>query len=135
MQFLTLHGLQEWIMMNKRLFDKEEVNEDNNDDDDEDHYDEMDENELDDILQQPTKHQEAHEPKDPKAPENKEHEIIFKVAEEDKNKELFEDPEYEAYEHEDEQDVLLEADNADGEEEANQGNHGTGRVRVPPQQY
>jgi hypothetical protein len=72
-------------------------------------------------------------------PENEEHEIVFEVAEEAAeegyNKELFEDHDDEEYEHEDEQDVLLEADDADGEEEDNLGSRRTGRVRVPPQRY
>jgi hypothetical protein len=121
-------------------YDEEEENEDNNDDDYEDHYGEMDKNELADILQQPNEHQEAHERKDPEAPENKEHKIVFKVAEEAEeeegyNKELFKDLDDDEYEHEDEQDVSLEADDADGEEEDNLGNRQTGRVRVPPQRY
>jgi hypothetical protein len=116
-------------------YDKEEENEDNNDDDYEDHYDEMDENELANILQQPNEHQEAHEPEDPEAPENKEHDIVFEAAEEGYNEELFKDHDDEEYEHEDEQDVSLEADDADGEEEDNQDNRRTGRVRVPPQRY
>jgi hypothetical protein len=72
-------------------------------------------------------------------PENEEHEIVFEVAEEAAeegyNKELFEDHDDEEYEHEDEQDVSLEADDADGEEEDNLGSRRTGRVRVPPQRY
>jgi hypothetical protein len=116
-------------------YDKEEENEDKDDDDDEDHYDKMDENELANILQQPNEHQEPHEPEDPEAPKNEEHEIVFEEAEEDENEELFEDHDDEAYAHEDEQVISLEVDDADGEEEANQGNRRTGRVRVPPQRY
>jgi hypothetical protein len=103
-------------------YDEEEENEDNNDDDYEDHYGELDENELANILQQPNKRQEPHEPKSPEAPENKGHEIVFEAAEEDYNEELFEDHDNKAYEHEDEQDVSLQADDADGEEEDNLGN-------------
>jgi hypothetical protein len=91
---------------------EEEENEDNDDDDYEVHYNKINENELADILQQPNKHQEAHEPEDPEALENEEHEIVFEVAEEGCNEDLFEDHDDEAYEHEDEQDVSLEADDA-----------------------
>jgi hypothetical protein len=77
-------------------YDEEVENEDNNNDDYEDHYDNTDENELAYILQQSNEHQEPHESEDPEAPENKEHEIVFEVAEEDYNKELFEDHDDEA---------------------------------------
>jgi hypothetical protein len=119
-------------------FDEEEYDEEDEDDedesDDEDHYDEMDENELADILQQPIEHQEPNEPDDPEAPEEGQ-EIVFEAADEVEEEELFEDYDDEAYEHEDEQDVSLEADDDDGEEEEVQGNRRTGRVRVPPQRW
>ena len=109
-------------------YDEEEESDDNADDDE---YDEMDENELADIIQEPNEFQIPHETEP-------EQEIVFEEAD-DADEALFEDYDDEDFEHENEEDVPLEADDEDGEEEeheeGNQGLRRTGRVRVPPRRY
>jgi hypothetical protein len=129
----------------------DDVEEENDEDQEENHedYDEMDANELADILQETNEFQNPHEPEETEetneiAPEEQEeeHEIMFEqappheVEEVQQDEPLFEDYEDEDYEFQEEEDISLEADDIDGEEEeANQGNRRTGRVRVPPRRF
>ena len=118
-------------------YDVEEDDNDNEDDDNDEYdYDKMDKNEFANILQQANEFQIPHETEEPKNEPKNEHEFVFEDAASDADEvqELFEDYD-EEYKPEGEEDILLEADDKDGEEEDNQGTHQTGRVRVPPQSW
>jgi hypothetical protein len=143
-------------------FDEEEFNDENyveeenveegNDEDEDDHqgeYDEMDANELADIMQAPNEFQNPHEEVDEVEPEEEdevepeevetqeeEEEIVFEAMEPNEVEvETVQEDEDPDYEFQEENDVSLEADDEDGEEEDNQGDRRTGRVRVPPQRF
>jgi hypothetical protein len=109
----------------------EDVDEDHDDQDEINEQDEMDENELADILQEPNNFQVPHETVEP---EQEQHEIVQDEAnaEEAQDEADYEDPEYE---HENEEDIPLEADDEDGEEEDNDGKRRSARVRLPPESW
>jgi hypothetical protein len=125
-------------------YDKEEFSDDDYEEDQEEHhdepeeeYDEMDPNELADILQETNEFHTPHESEE-------EHEIVFQdvppeEAEELRQETLFEDYEdrYEDGEDDNEfqEEIPIEVDDIDGEEEANQGDRRSGRVRVRPARY
>jgi hypothetical protein len=108
-------------------YDEEDNDEKNkNENDPNDQYDEMDENDMADILQQPNDV--------PQETEN-EHEIVFEDESEDEElqeEEISSEDKDEDYEPGNDEDILLEADDGDGEEEDDQGKRRTERVRVPP---
>jgi hypothetical protein len=120
--------------------DQEEHHDEQEDQEDQEEYDEMDPNELADILQETNEFQTPHESEE-------EHEIVFQdvppeEVEELQQETLFEDYEDrnedgddDDYEFQEEEDIPLEADDIDGEEEANQGDRRSERVRVQPARY
>jgi hypothetical protein len=123
--------------------DKEYTEEEDDIEEEDDNYDEMDANELADILQEPNGFQIPHEPgaqaNVPEDDQEDEQEIIFEeannTAEAIQEEEIFEDYNDEEYEPDNEEDILLEADDKDGKNEDDNGSRRTGRVRVPPQSW